>query len=124
MKFSASKEVRQVMSLDPDLSGNWLAKFAKQLAREQENDQKLSSLQQFGKQGHISRCSSSDGAKVWAKVLNTAPNHHLKFALNRIVDMLPHNANLLLWRKHHSSACPLCVEKNCDSHAQHLQSGT
>ena len=111
MKFRASKEVREVMFLDPDLSGKWLAMVAKQFVREQENDQKLSSLQQFRKQGHMSRCSSSDGAKVWAKVLDTAPDNNLKFALKSAVDTLPHNVNLLLWRKHRSRACPLCGEK-------------
>ena len=39
------------------------------------------------------------------------PDEHLKFALNSAVDTLPHNANLHLCRKHHSSACPLCGEK-------------
>ena len=44
MKFRASKEVKEVMSLDPDLSGKRLAKVAKQLVREQDDDQKLSTL--------------------------------------------------------------------------------
>ena len=107
-KFRASKEVREVMSLDPDLFGKRLAKVAKQLVREQVDNQKLSTLQQLEKQGHMSRCSPSDGANVWAKALDAVPDEHLKCALNSTVDTLPHNANLHLWRKR---ACPLCGEK-------------
>ena len=33
-----------------------------------------------------------------------------KFALNAAVDTLPHNANLHLWNKEKSAACPLCGE--------------
>ena len=62
------------MSLDPDLSGKWLAKVAKQLVREQVDNQKLSTLQQLKKQGHMSQCSPSDGANVWAKALDAAPD--------------------------------------------------
>ena len=124
MKFRASKEVREVMSLDPDLSGKRLAKVAKQLVRDQVDNQKLSTLQQLEKQGHMSRCSPSDGTKVWAKALDAVPDEHLKFALNSAVDTLPHNANLHLWRKHHSSACPLCGEKQTLIHILNTCSGT
>ena len=58
-----------------------------------------------------SRCSPPDGAKVWAKALENVHDEHLKFALNSAVDTLPHNANLHLWKKHDSDACPICGEK-------------
>ena len=109
-KFKASKQVREAMSLDPNLSGKHLAKVTKTLVRDEDNDQKRSQLQQLEKQGHMSRCSPSDGAKVWAKALEGIPDEHLKFALNSAVDTLPHNANLQLWRKRDSSTCPLCGE--------------
>ena len=34
----------------------------------------------------------------------------MKFALNAAVDVLPHNANLHLWKKRGDSSCPLCHE--------------
>ena len=52
-KFRASKEVREAMCLDPGLSGKRLAKVTKQLVREEEDEQKLSHLQQLQKQGHM-----------------------------------------------------------------------
>ena len=53
----------------------------------------------------MSRCSSPEGAKVWAKALEGVKNEHLKFAFNSTVDTLPHNANLYLWKKHKDSSC-------------------
>ena len=79
--------------------------------RERERERERESLQQLRKQGPMSRCSSPEGAKVWAKGLEGVKDEHLKFALNNAVDMLPHNANLYLWKKHKDSSCPLCGER-------------
>ena len=84
------------MSLGPNLSGKHLAKVTKTLVRDEDNDQKCSQLKQLEKQGHMSRCSPPDSAKVWAKALEGVPDEHLKFAFNSAVDTLPHNANLQL----------------------------
>ena len=59
----------------------------------------------------MSRCSTPEGARVWVKALESAKDEYLKFALNSAVDMLPHNANLALWRKRGSDSCPLCGER-------------
>ena len=59
----------------------------------------------------MSRCSSPEGAKIWAKALEGMKDEHLKFALNSAVDTLPHNANLYLWKKRKDSFCPLCGER-------------
>ena len=42
----------------------------------------------------------------------------MKFALNATSDMLPHNANLSLWRKSDnlSAACKLCGERQILCH--------
>ena len=69
------------MTLDPDFSGKRLAKVAKQLVREEEDDERLSNLQHLEKQGHMSWCSPPDGAKVCAKAPAGVPDEHLKFAL-------------------------------------------
>ena len=51
-----------------------------------------------------------DGAYIWSKAVQTLPAEQMKFALNSAVDMLPHNANLHLWKKKPNDPCPLCGE--------------
>ena len=52
-----------------------------------------------------------DGTYIWSKAVQTLPVEYMKFALNAAVDMLPHNANLHLWKKKPNDSCPLCGER-------------
>ena len=52
-----------------------------------------------------------DGTYVWSKAVQTLLAEQMKFALNAAVDMLPHNANLHLWKKKPNDSCPLCGER-------------
>ena len=93
----------------PDFSRRSLAAATKLLVSEDDNDRQLNSLQQLGKQGYMSHCSSPEGVKIWAKALKGELDEHLKFALNSAVDTLPHNANILLWKKRNDDLCPCVV---------------
>ena len=108
-KFKAS--VREVMKVDPGCTTKSLTNAAKHLCQEEDDHHNLSGLQQLEKQGHMSCCSTSEGAEVWGRALSGVADEHLKFALNSGVDTLPHNANLCLWRKCSSDSCPLCGER-------------
>ena len=55
--------------------------------------------------------SADEEAEVWGKTVQTIPAEQMQFVLNAAVDILPHNANLQLWRKKESDACPLCGER-------------
>ena len=110
-KFRASCEVRDAMIHKPDFIRKTLTTATKLLVREDDDDRHFQSLQRLEKQGHISRCSSPNGAKIWAKALEGAKDEHLRFALNSAVDTLPHNANLFLWKKRIDDSCPLCGER-------------
>ena len=110
-KFKASREVREVMIQNPDFTRKSLNKAAKLLVSEDDEDQHLTSLQRLEKQGHMSRCSSPDGMKFWAKAMEGLKDEHQKFVLNSAVDTLPHNANLHLWKKRKDGFCPLCGER-------------
>ena len=110
-KFKPSQEVRDVMIHNPDFTRKSLTRAAKSLIRVGDDDHHVNCLQQLRKQGHMSRCSSPEGAKIWAKALEGMKDEHLKFALNSAVDTLPHNANLYLWKKRKDSFCPLCGER-------------
>lgn len=115
-KFRASREVREAMTHNPDFTRKSLRETVKHHINQQEDSHLLVSLQSLEKQGHMSRCSSPDGANVWAKALEGVKDEHLKFALNSAVDTLSHNANLQLWKKRDSGACPLCAERQTIIH--------
>ena len=60
----------------------------------------LRELQELEKQGHIMpRCSAPESAEVWANAVEGMADEHVKFALNSVVDTLPHNANLEFWEE-------------------------
>ena len=56
----------------------------------------------------MSRCTAPKAASIWSAVVQTLPDEQMKFALNAAVDILPHNANLHLWKKRKDPSCPLC----------------
>ena len=55
--------------------------------------------------------SGDEEAKVWGKTVQTIPAEQVQFVLNAAVDILPHDANLQLWRKKECDTCPLCGER-------------
>ena len=69
--------------------------------------------------------SADEEAEVWGKTVQTITAEQMWFVLNAAVDILPHNANLQLWRKKESDTCPLCGERQALIHnyVELLQSG-
>ena len=59
-----------------------------------DDDDRLTSLQTPSKEGQLSRLLTPQAAEIWAKV----------------VESLPHNANLHLWKRA-SPSCTLCGER-------------
>ena len=54
--------------------------------------------------------ATPEAATLLSKTLMTLPPQIMKFSLNAMHDTLPHNANLLLWKKKENSICPLCKQ--------------
>lgn len=50
------------------------------------------------------------GAKNWSSAIISLPEWCFKFALNVVTGTLPHNTNLIKWKKLSSSKCQLCGE--------------
>ena len=96
------------MSHNLDFSRKNLRPATKALVTEEDVDHLLNSLKCLKKQGHMSRCSSPDGVKLWVKVLGGVDDSQLRLALNSAVD---NNANLALWKKCDNDTCPLCGER-------------
>ena len=49
--------------------------------------------------------------EIWANTIQFLPPQQIRFVLNAAVDTLAHNANLHLWGKKETDACPLCGER-------------
>ena len=49
-------------------------------------------------------------AQNWSSAIFSLQDWCFKFALNAVTDTLPHNANLVKWKKLSSSKCQLCEE--------------
>ena len=92
----------------PGGSRKSLTKAAKAVVMDEINTYILDSLHNLERQGQMSRCSSPECASIWSKVVQSVPEEQMKFALNAAVDVLPHNANLHLWKKRKDPLCPLC----------------
>ena len=121
-KFRPAARAREVLEASPGGSRKALAKAAKALVAEEVNSASLDHWNSLERQGHMSRCMDIQCAKVWAVVVESLPEEQMKFSLNAALDVLPHNANLHLWKKKASPACQLCgnylsllhVPNNCD----------
>ena len=103
--------VRDVLVLDPGRTRKSLSTAAKRITQEVDDSKRQAELKSLEKQGHMMREVAPDGAYIWSKAVQTLPAEQMKFALNAAVDMLPHNANLHLWKKKPNDSCPLCGER-------------
>ena len=77
----------------------------------EDDYERLTRLTILEKQGQMLAVSADEKAEVWGKTVQTIPAEQMQFVLNAAVDILPHNANLQLWRKKESDTCPLCGER-------------
>ena len=60
-----------------------------EMATGEDEDHLPNSLQCLDKRRHMSRCSSSDGVKLWAKALGGIDDSQWRFALNRHYPTVP-----------------------------------
>ena len=107
-KFRPAAAARDILAASPGGSRKALVRAAKTIVAEDTNISLLEHMQSLERQGHMSRCTDLKVAPVWASVVQSLPEEQMKFSLNAAVDVLPHNANLHLWRKRNDPACPLC----------------
>ena len=109
-KFRCAIEAREALKISPGCSRKTLTKSAKALVSKEVNSSRLDNLQSLERQGQLSRCTSPSCAPIWSRAVLALPEDQLKFSVNAAVDVLPHNANLYLWKKRKDPSCPLCHE--------------
>ena len=98
-KFRPAEVAREALKISPGGSKKSLVKLVKAAVVEEVNSSCLDHLRSFERQGQLSRCTSPSCAHIWSRVVWTLPEEQLKFGINAAVDVLPHNANLCLWKK-------------------------
>ena len=89
---------------NPDFTRKSLVTRLKARVEENDNSNQLTNLHHLKKAGQMMRNTLPDVAKLWGNALQHLVDEHMKFALN---STLPHNANLYLWKRKVSEACPL-----------------
>ena len=107
-KFKPVEVAREALKISPVGSKKSQVKFAKASVVEEVNSSCLNHLQSLKRQGQLSRCTSPSCALICSRVVQSLADEQLKFAINTAVDVLPHNANLCLWKKREDPHCPLC----------------
>ena len=107
-KFRPAMEAREALKISPGCSRKALTKSAKALVTEEVNSSCFDNLQSLERQGQLSKCTNPSCAPIWSRAVLALPEDQLKFAINAAVDVLPHNANLYLWKKRRDPSCPLC----------------
>ena len=127
-KFKPVVFVRDVMAEDPGRPRKSLCEAAKRKVSQEDNTDRHNNLVSLQRQGQMLSNTAPDAASVWAKAIEVVTSDQCKFVVNAAVDTLPHNANLHLWKKKKSAACPLCGEHqtlihvlNCCSVARDLR---
>ena len=45
--------------------------------------------------------------RLWTKAVKLVSERVMKFALNAVIDTLPHRSNLKRWKNHSEDQCPL-----------------
>ena len=79
-----------------------LASHSQIVWRAKERVTAAADSRQLTVQGDISRRFDDRASSIWVKALWEVPEKVMKFTLSAVQDILPHNANLHLWK-----SCPL-----------------
>ena len=109
--FKPAVTVRDTMVEDPSRSRKTLSAAVKRRIQEKDSNDRLSQLEKLEKQGQMIASVEENEIEIWANTVQSLPAQQMRFVLNAVVDTLPHNANLHLWGKKETDACPLCGER-------------
>ena len=114
--FKPFQWVVELMQEDPGASRKTLAARAKGRVAEVDTSVHFERCKALPVQGQTARQFEDRAADLWSQAVLTSPDHVMRFALNAVMDTLPHNANLHLWGKKSSSGCQLCHERQTLQH--------
>ena len=105
-----AKTVHTVMCHHPMSSKSQAKAVVKRMVDEFENAARCESMSNLEVQGRFRRqgCTGSTTLDYWSKAVWALPSNIMSFALNAAQDTLPHNSNLVRWKRNVSPQCRLC----------------
>ena len=97
----------------PEASRGRLVRTAKKDVEKEDIQKRLAHAATLKVQVKFTALLCEESALVWSRAIQSSPSSLLKSTLNAAQDVLPHNANLALWRKdlNISDKCKLCGER-------------
>ena len=108
--------VNGIRELEPPKSKQALARSAKSLVAEEDNDKRHQDLCSLAIQGDMARRWEGNSPQLWVKAVEGLPPEVFKFSLNAALDTLPSNINLRRWGKKNYDICPLCSSSQSLQH--------
>ena len=114
--FKPATLVKQLRAQEPSRSRQALARAAKSLLAEEDDERRSEHLHSLPAQGLMSRCWGQKSPQLWVVAVEGLPPEPLKFTLNAVLDTLPTNSNLCRWGKKSHDTCPLCSSRQSLSH--------
>ena len=114
--FRPHQEVVNVMKEDPGASKKKVISQVKAKIQAEDTAARLDHTTSLQVQGLTVREFEGNVAQNWSSAIFSLPEWCFKFALNAVTDTLPHNANLVKWKKLSSSKCQLCGEHQSLAH--------
>ena len=105
-----AETVHKVMYHHSMSSKSQVKAAVKRKVNEIENAARSDSKSNLGVQGRFWRqgCAGSVTLDHWSRAVWALPSHMMSFALNAAQDTLPHNSNLVHWKRNVSLLCRLC----------------
>ena len=109
-KYRRAQFVDDLLSSDQFTSRRTVARAAKTIITEEDEDERHQFLCQLPAQGGMARCWEETSPELWVKAVHGLHPEHLKFTLNASPSILPTNANLHSLGKKTRDTCNLCKE--------------
>ena len=109
--FKPYQQVVEAMSADRKAA----ADLAKEMVVERDTQTNLDHCRGLLVQGQMTRHFQDRAAELCSQVVRGL-YHIMRFALNSMMNTLPHNSNLNLWRKMPTPGCQLCQERQTLHH--------
>ena len=114
--FRPHQVVVEVMKEDPVASRKHVVSRVKARIQAEDTAARLAHTTRLPVQGLTVREFEGCAAQIWSAAISSLPEWCFKFALNAVMDTLPHNANLYKWKKLSSPRCQLCGEHQFLAH--------
>ena len=105
-----AETVQDIVSFRSNSTKSQAKAAVKRKINNSDNHARFDQLSSLEMQGRYWRqgCTDNHTLDYWSKAVWSLPSSILSFALNAAKDTLPHNSNLVRWKRNVSANCQLC----------------